>query len=425
MTVQEYHVGQCGNAGTLTKDCCYSSTDYESSKPFWSGTIRLPTSDINSNLPSNANQHKYCYLQSQNVTALNDYFFIYYLDNNMCLDNVVCNQGNLQIFANKNCTGSAESFALSSKIIFSSKTLGYISAEYLTIQNALVEFSWVASTPSKYLTVLLKPEIIDYVCSICFGVVLLEILIVLGWQVTLIIQKKEKALSLVTLSYASWFIWVAMSIIYAYTAFTDAVGLSWYAQVMQVIFNLATLTSVLITLKMIIAVYKMKKQTKYAALGVILLLHFGFAGSNYIYYLVTTKNAPVSAWHQVSGAWIFFVFAFNFVCPLLTSLKMVSHGLRGNMFDLLRFIPDLDYKTNFILILQALFFISYFVLELVSGFTDAVGSDSSLLALTGAACFLLVTHTVLNQFLSQHFVNEIRSEQGYKENVASQSSLLV
>ncbi|KAJ3317365.1 hypothetical protein HDV06_001677 [Boothiomyces sp. JEL0866] len=425
MTVQEYHVGQCGNAGVMTSDCCYSSTNYELSKPFWSGTIKLPTSDIVSNLPANANSHKYCYLQSQNVTALNNYIFIYYHDNNMCFDGVICDQGNLQIYANPNCTGAVESFALSSKIVISSKALGYISAEYLTIQNALSQFSWVAATPSRYLTVLSKPTIIDYVCSICFGIALLEIIMVLGWHARLIICKKEKLLSLVTLSYIFWFVWVALSIIFTYTTFPDGVGMSWYAEVMQVVFNFATLTSVLITLKMIIAVYKMKQTTKYGSLIFILLLHFGFAGSNYVYYLVTTKNEPVSAWHEVSGAWIFFVFVFNFICPFLTSLKMVSNGLRGNVIDLLRFIPDLDYKTNIILILQSIFFVSYFVMELLSGFTDVIGGDAALLAMTGVNCFLLVSHTVLNQFLSQYFVEEIQNEQGYKENLASQSSLLV
>lgn len=408
--IQEYSIGVCGNYPTFkSKGCCYSSLDTKASKSYGSGSHYFVDSSILNMLPPSAVGARYCQLQATQGSALG-YSRIYILQNSQCADGFVCNDGNLAIFAHKNCTTLVDTFPVTmNATAVISKAFGIVASNYMSVASTTMpDISWTGLTPSA----LLVPNFQnsgDWIGTFMFSIALIAAVAVLRYFLMKYRIKKTPYMLWFLISQSMWLIWVVGKTGYYFIIFSTVEQFAVYSEVLGVFFNIATLTLVFNSAQFMLTIKMHTPQFQLGLLCLILLIHVTLSGSLYFEYLRFIGSAQewIKYWNKLTLGWVLFMFAFDTIPSFLATIALLKQtgpsGARPTRFERLSALHKVNSTFSLLLVFQLLNTLAYAAVAIIKYyFTEVLLNDRNWLALDGFFAFYFCAHSVLCCILMEH-----------------------
>ncbi|KAJ3301881.1 hypothetical protein HDV03_000248 [Kappamyces sp. JEL0829] len=426
--------------GTLkvppSKGCCVSAVHPSEMNNGWTSSATDEFQSAESMwevAPLDANGALYCHIVpspearvAKNRTL--GYSGIWLLANGVCVqeEGVACSPfGELMVYSHRsNCTGDPETFALSStEAPFSSKEnklFENMTASTHVVQGAGRTYSWVMALPIRQIVMEPAKNVSDALELSLFIIGLLCLLWVLYNQIVLYREKRGKRLLLIIGSQLIWIAWVVVSMWSGFVHF-DA---NWDGT-MFTLLNLASLSSVVLSLSFLLRYLNAGKKTRAMAFVCLGIVHLVLTGVNYFRFF---KQVRFPSWWygletQLTPYWLFFVFFFDSFPPIfviLTYLRLRTPRL-SRRFRLL-FKGDPLFILGYLL--QILVLIFYMLIDFVRQHTDWLGSDRAWVSMVGFITCCLCVHAVLTYVLVERMSSFVRLHSSYTMSSSHQEAFV-
>jgi hypothetical protein len=396
----EYSMGICGNlVAPKSKGCCYSSLDLELSLGLQSGSFHLVEGRTNSNAPLSANDQFYCSLGSVSGSSLG-YESLWIQPSDTCVENYyVCSKdGTLQVYPEESCKGRQERFTLTNQLQQINSSRGRLNAQFSTISGATVQYSWTAFTPSAFLVP--RFQIIgDYLGTAMFSLAVLGACGTVLYFVHKLREKQTRYMLFFLISQIIWFIWVIAKMAYYFIVFDTNEQFMLYSQIMNVVFNFATISTVFNSAAFLVKFQHVKSKSYILVFySCLFLLHLVMSGALYLDYL--RFSGPIidfiKTWNKFAIAWIVFMFVFNLLPSLfVTSALLQFQDQDSSIFTRFVNLHRADSRFSRLAMSQIIVIIGYASCAILKN-TEALRNDRNWLGMDGFLAFFLVWHSILN-----------------------------
>jgi hypothetical protein len=404
--VDEYSMGICGNLiAPKSRGCCYSSLDTTLSNGLQSGSFQPLEGRPTSNAPAAANNQFYCSLGSTTREELT-YNSLWILPTNTCVEkHYVCSKdGVLQVFPQENCQGAVERFQLNNTAQQISTIKGRFNAQFGIIQDGSVQYSWTAFTPSAFLVP--RFQIVgDFLGTAMFSLAVLGATGTVVYFIRKFSEKRTSYMKFFLISQIVWFFWVVAKMAYYYIIFDTNQQFMIYSQIMNVVFNLATVSTVLNSAAFLIKFQHLKSKIHRALFySCLVLLHLVLSGALYFDYF--RFDGPyiemIKKWNQFAIAWIVFMFIFNmlpsiFVTSALLQFQDQDSSLTRRFINL----HHMDARFSRLALSQFAVIIGYATCAVLKN-TAILLNDRNYLGMDAFLAFFLVWHSILNCLFIQN-----------------------
>ena len=368
----EYQVGTCGNYPLeLSKGCCYSSLDLSDSKGIQSGSHELFLGTASA--PRSANGHSYCH------TKLNTTVYYQLADGN-CYGDLMCTPDGLQSCdSSTNLTTTAQIF-----------------------EGGTTEYIWTALTPSSKLVPTFKAAA-DYIGVAGFILAVLGALSVEWFFINKYISKRTKYMKYFLISQTLWLLWVLLKFGYYVHPwpYQSVVAFAWCSEVVNIVFNLATLTTICNSNMFILQFTRRQSRSwQIATYGTIFFLHIMFSGALYFDYcrLVGSYQALIKTWNKLTIFWIVLLLSYDMFPSILVTTELLS-ALDNRQRTLLHRLKALHSERkvfSMLALCQILNTIVFAVIDITKQNTTFLGGDRFFLMIDGVLAFCLINHSILN-----------------------------
>ncbi|KAJ3273966.1 hypothetical protein HDV01_003636 [Terramyces sp. JEL0728] len=418
-TINDNNLNTCGNnLVSMNGGCCFSTIDTSYFSGYSSLVQRAPFTD-KSNFPVAANGASYCHIQQNSLQSLYGYSDIWILADGSCIDNLYsCRPtGEFDYYSQTGCTGQPSSLQLDTNTSsFSFADMGNIKGEFMVVGDGSESYRWTAYIPSSLLD--FKYQVpMEIIALICYITAIVISIMVLLYFINKYNQTKSSYMRIVVVSQTLWSIWLLLDFLYLNIKFQpNNNSPQIYAEIKAVIFNLASLTTVLNTANFIIGFRVLTGfSTEIVLYSTILLLHLLFAGGNYftIYFLTTANGSVWQKWIQLAPFWSLLMFAFNTLPAFSIAVSIIQTVEAKLQLSTLQATKRLllNDKTFtglvFCQALNAIFITSLYYIQL---FTQIPGSDRNYLAMFGVFGLVYALHAGINCLFIEHIRLVLKSK---------------
>ncbi|KAJ3313788.1 hypothetical protein HDV04_001592 [Boothiomyces sp. JEL0838] len=405
---EQYSLNSCGNnLFSMNGGCCFSNIDTNYLGGYASLVQRTLFTD-KSNFPAAANGASYCHIQQNSPGALYGYSDIWFLADSSCINNFYsCNfNGEFHYYNQSGCIGPSDSIQLyTNSSTFSFGDMGSIKGELLLINDGIETYTWTAFIPSSLLTFKYKAPM-EIIALLCYLIAISISLAVLIYFLQKYNTTKSTYLSMVVVSQILWLLWLLLDFMYLNIVFPQSNAPQVYAEFKAVLFNLASLSTVLNTANFIIGFKVLDQISKQALYGTVLFLHLLLAGGNYFtYYYLTMANGSVwQKWIQIAPLWTFLMFIFNTLPAFSIAVSIVQNTTSNHLtfFQAGRKVLLKDKKFASLVGLQLLNILFIGMVYYIQQFTQIPGTDRNYLSMFGIFAFVYALHAGLNCLFIEH-----------------------
>ncbi|KAJ3000280.1 hypothetical protein HDV02_006491 [Globomyces sp. JEL0801] len=418
----EYKLPTCGNnPKQKPTGCCYSSLNisdsvYQSMSHHFIKDTVTPTQPIHA--PTTANGVSYCYLAPNNATSLYGLKQAYYKADGACYDsNIRClSTGQLQVFPQSNCVGTPSELKLtSSSSTQSLPVIGSVSGQFVTVQGGATSYSWTAFTPSSVLVpnYSVTMEVAE---NICFLFAILGALATIVYLAYKYFNRKTNYMFWLLMSQVIWLIWIGSDAVYYNMIFPDTNSFEIYSEIKNVLFSVATLTTVLNTTNFLSTFLRVnKKSHKYVLFGAVCIAHVVLCGGKYFDYFRLQQGAggTIQKWQLLAPFWILCMFVYNTAPSFYVTLAIIQADSNYNSaMEAFRELHRADKKFSILVFTQILNSIAYFAMAGTQAYTESLLNDRNFLAINGPIDLCFTIHSIINCLFIEHVrvVLKIRSQ---------------
>ncbi|KAJ3251986.1 hypothetical protein HK103_001899 [Boothiomyces macroporosus] len=392
----EAAVGDTGLVGIpLTGKTCIVTTNYLLSRPYWSGyTLFYNDTNQSENVPVAAEGAIYCYLRSNdfgNRNNLNGYLAAYFKTNDkICYDDHYrCfENGTFEYYTLDGCTGIAETLQMNSSLNkLVSLYLGNISSQLYTANHGKIQFSWLFAIPVEQLV----PKFDIPTDYLALGLYIISIGLGLYGVINALISATSSKGILPS------HIVKVVDVIYWSLPVENFTIIAWLYEWLSVVSGLASFTTCFLTSFLVSEVlcYNHRELSRIISCVCLVIIHLAFYGSSYFNYFIDEQNDPIVQplliWHNYTVYWIYFLFFYNTLIPILAAkkflaLKDIRKKLKVNLID-----PKLKYY----IICQVLAFMLYAIVFYMIRYTSCFYSDFIVLDIRAVYTFSLAVQTLM------------------------------
>ncbi|KAJ3319835.1 hypothetical protein HDV06_005885 [Boothiomyces sp. JEL0866] len=414
---EQYSLTSCGNnLFTMNGGCCFSNIDTNYLSGYASLVQRAPFPD-KSNFPLTANGASYCHIQQNSLGALYGYADIWFLADSTCINNFyLCNSnGEFHYFNQPGCAGQSNSIQLyTNSSMFTFADMGNIKGEFLFINDGAETYTWTAYIPSSLLTFKYQVpmEILALICYLGAIIISAAVLIYFSKRYS---KTKSSYMTVVVASQILWVLWILLDFMYLNIVFPQSNAPQVYAEFKAVLFNLASLTTVLNTANFIVGFRVLTGlHTEIVLYATVFIVHILLAGGNYFtYYYLTMVNGSVwQKWIQLAPLWTFLMFIFNTLPAFSIAVSFTQNADSKSQLNTLqatRKVLTTDKKFAGLVSLQVFNIIFIGALYYIQQFTQIPGSDRNYLAMFGIFAFVYALHAGLNCLFIEHSRTVLKS----------------
>ncbi|KAJ3326129.1 hypothetical protein HDV06_000005 [Boothiomyces sp. JEL0866] len=380
--------------------CCISSLNMNFTYNYQSITRNYIDDLTRATPPKSANSYAYCTITAATNDSLAGIYQIYYLANNQCQENVICNinSNTIRVFNETGCTGYHEIYYTASNQIESSSILGNITVGLQLIKNADLTILWVANSPSNNLVPQFKVPV-ERFAAFCYAASLL--LVTLTGMHYLIRYYKFRLLRdlLFAITQGLLSLNIILQCVYYSVVMTNT-QLSELDLGVQV-FGVYSLFSVYVSLFIIFTIYREYQSTIYEKLAYIGFTVFYLGTMNY--YLIADIHGIITGVQDdfyylmlelQYNADMYWKFAYV-IMEMLPSVLILNKLIFGASAKKLQ---KLQKSINLVLALsglQLINIITYEVFNLIGTYTLYYGSDRTVLASTSINYFMQALNSLI------------------------------
>ncbi|KAJ3268278.1 hypothetical protein HDV01_003209 [Terramyces sp. JEL0728] len=394
---------------SIPGESCIVTTNYPSSKPYWSGYVLFYDGDYGLDaIPKVADGTSYCYLVSNDfntTTNLNGYLAAYFRpNNNVCYDDSYkCfTNGTFQYFSGTGCSGSVETVSLTPDLLpLISANLGNVSVQFYKVQDATVFFSWLLAIPVESLVP--KFDIpMDYVSLVAYILSLAIGLYVLYNSIAKAKSARKILFSqiITIISALFWLLNFVLSVTFWALTVTDFGIISWLSEWISISMGVASFCSCHLTSFLVSEVLFHHKKELLRIINPIALalIHFGLFGGAYFNYFADIGGYPMSfinpilEWDKYIIYWTVFMYAFNSVVPVLVAVKILYLSTGGKS---VRNLNIVDPYLKYYILGQFLSFAVYATVFYIKKYSTLLYSDFVELDMGAISTFTYSVHAYL------------------------------
>ncbi|KAI8905465.1 hypothetical protein EDD86DRAFT_249057 [Gorgonomyces haynaldii] len=367
---QEYAIGSCGNyVHRESLQCCYQSIDLAGSNGVRSG-YHTPSNAFDiSLLPKSMNTMQYCSITPE--TQFDSYNKLLLLPDACIDDKYRCSATGLSLYNGTGCSSLLATYPLGQTV---TTLFGKAKAELITISGAKDTFIWTAITPSALLVPnFAKLESIEVTALLLYIVSFLAA----GWTLVFYIRRyfstSKRFMLYKLVQHLFWTLLVAAKFLYWTLLFPDIQSFALYSEVMQALFNLATLLTVLHS-----AIFL----NKYA---------------DFSKNVTNPLQSKINEWNQLGLYWILFLFVYDMIPAAISVRPILMHFKREKQISNLGMFVFL-FREEPLLMLTFVAQLPVIVLHVVFSILRSgtvFGSDRTFLAMESVFVFLLLLHALL------------------------------
>ncbi|KAI8898249.1 hypothetical protein BC833DRAFT_620506 [Globomyces pollinis-pini] len=308
----------------LSKECCSVAIDLNRAKGFTSSaTVKVPVgSPVLEYAPKTANGATYCSVISDNsnLTSVFGFEQAYYNGNGKCIgpENVICqSNGILQLYPLKDCKGEPVSIPLSANSNVPITTLAAIGST-IQIQEAKTTFSWFMNADLTNLYMPTGKYAFESIFFIFYLLGLLLILYSLYQRVKKFFGNKSFYTTGMVLTQLMWLAHLLIKFL------TNLTGYSRLADFFSFLFfELASLSTVLISLKFMCNMYRYSVAVQVCMYGFTIILHGVTNWNHYLRFTYIPYSSDVNAYLRIANPfWIYLMFVVDLLPPLCVIYRL-------------------------------------------------------------------------------------------------------
>ena len=373
--LEEYDMGVCGNL-PFKRDvgCCYSSLNGPKSG------MHFPISSFDAALvPSDANGATYCQMDQTWVLA-----------NNQCIDGYKCTKQQLTVYADTECR------VLNQTINFPNPLV-----KLSTFNGAQTKTSWTAFTPSAKLVPNFSATA-DYLGTGCFILALAGAGAVLLFLTKKYRERKTKYMWYLLFSQWIWLFWITAKAVYYFLVFPSEQSFAIYSQIMNVVFNTATLSTIFNSVAFLAKFHDWHNVQWFAYCG-IGALHLVLSGALYFDYFrfMGSFTNEIKVWNSFAPFWIVFMIVFDTIPSISVTFALLK-SLHHSTWKRFTMLNSVDKQFTTLTAMQLLTIVGYAAVGVLKNMTDLARSDRMFLGLDGTLGLFLVMHSILNCLFIEH-----------------------
>lgn len=240
-------------------------------------------------------------------------------------------------------------------------------------------------------------------------------------------QKHTAYLKYFLISQSIWLLWVISKAAYYYIIFETASQFEIYSEIMNAVFNLATLSTVLNSAAFLLMFTNRRSDRwLYASFSLLILLHIILSGALYLDYFrfEGTFTEEIKMWNKLAIAWIIFMFIFNLLPSFFVSSALMRFGeQKSDWWSRALELHRINSKFTYMTLAQIFGILAYAVCAGLKT-TSALGNDRSWLAMDGVLCFFLVWHSILNCLFIENvsYISQLRSKTGFTKSTLAKAA---
>ena len=412
----EYNALECGNymGQKLKGQCCYNSLDLQGSSGVASA-MEIKVESDTLTFPQSADHQHYCQLKAIDQGSLDGFIQVLYLADDVCRNHVKCGLASFTRYLDEGCEQEIESFNDDGN--YNSST-GWIEFNKIQVQGDQL-IGWNSYTPSSLMvpTFHEPSEIMGLGMYIVCAFTSLYRLLTRFIKWIRVPSKRSSMDKWYMLLYSLGLALTLHNLFYWVIQYPDLESMAIQSGILCSFESLFTLTSTLLSTNHYVStVLKLSDGKLTGAYVLIILVHLGLDGSNYLWYYLCAPGyydfkSSTATWFTMRRFWIIFMFFYNFL-PLIYSGYLF---LRRKFPDTPR-IEQVKKGINIVplvlpLILAYLMLVTaYYIWEHL---TDGQfwGDDRAIVASSSFPLFAYIFHSVINTLLIGQFKKLVR----YKE----------
>ncbi|KAJ3315574.1 hypothetical protein HDV04_001988 [Boothiomyces sp. JEL0838] len=401
--------------------CCISSLDLNFTFNYQSIT-RNYISDVGDITPPvTANAFAYCTVTALSNNSLAGISQIYYLANNQCQENVICNLNSnvITVFNETGCNGYHESFSTSTNQQQSSLIFGNISIGLTRIVNAKGSIFWIAYSPSNELVPQYKAPIEQF-AAFCYASSFVIVISTSAHYFTRYYKHRQLRDLFFAITQTLLFFNITLQCIY-YSVILTNTQLNELDLGVQV-FGVYSLFSVYVSLFIIFTIYKEYQSTIYekAAYGFFTIFYLGTMN----YYLLADIHEIITGVQDdfyylmlelQYNAYVYWKFAYVLMemTPSVLILNKLIFGANTKK------LQKLKGEINIVLTLsgiQLANIIAYEIFNLIGTYTLFFGNDRTVLASTSINYFMQSINSLIVLIVYEKIVSLLEKISNRKQS---------
>jgi hypothetical protein len=207
------------------------------------------------------------------------------------------------------------------------------------------------------------------------------------------------------ISQIMWLVWVVAKTAYYYLLFDTNEQFMIYSEIMNILFNFSTISTVLNSAAFLIKFQHVTSKLYCVVFySCLVILHLVMSGALYFDYFRFTGPYMdlIKTWNKFAIAWIVFMFLFNMLPSFfVTSALLKFQDQDSTLSQRFMNLHHVDPRFSRLALSQFLVIVGYATCATLKN-TEALGNDRNFLGMDGFLAFFLVWHSILNCLFIQN-----------------------